>query len=226
MGEGRRRARQMGPGGRDQAEITGALPDLRASRLLHGVDQRHEPALVPASWPAKCRSRRLKLSSHRRRILLERRQPGIRRVVPASLPQRKCGRCDLLHRGPFRFVVLLRNDQRTAPDDVGPPARPRDRLRSDRNWRGGCLDRIGLPHSGLRNRAQQPHNVSIGAAARKKVQAVPYSCQRRRRSTARRVIPDQTPSSAMHPAVPDSHIALCESCIRHIRAFALRPAGA
>lgn len=68
MREGRGWARQVGLGGRDQTEIAGNAPDLRARRLLHGADQRHEPTPVSATWPANCKSRRLKLLSHRRRI--------------------------------------------------------------------------------------------------------------------------------------------------------------
>lgn len=168
MGEGRRRARQVSRDGRNQADIAGNVPDLRTRRLLHGIDKRRQPAAVHATCPANPWSRCLKLPSHRRRIFPERRQPGIRRVVPANLPQRKCARCDLLHRGLFRAVVVVRNDPRTAPDDVGPAARPRDRLRPDRNRRGGRLDRAGFPHPGLRNRGQHRPRCWLGAAAGKR----------------------------------------------------------
>ena len=184
MGEGRGRTRQMGRGGRDQPGIAGNTPDLRTRRLLHGFDKRRQPAAVHAACPANPWSRCLKLSSHRRRIFPERRQPGIRRVVPARLPQRKSGRCDLLHRGLFRAVVVVRNDPRTAPDDVGPAARPRNRLRLDRNWRRGRLDRAGFPHPGLRNRDQHQPRRQLGAAARQKVQAAPNFCRPYLRSVA------------------------------------------
>ena len=156
MGEGRSRTREMGGKGRDHLRIAGNIPDLRTGRLLHGVDQRRQPARIQTIWtgnlgPTNLKSRCLKLLSHRRRIFPERRQPGICPGVPANLPQRKCGACDLLHREPFRSVVLVGNGPRNAPDDVGPAARYRDRLRPDRNRRGGRLDCIGFPHSHLRN---------------------------------------------------------------------------
>ncbi|MHC2335076.1 hypothetical protein ACVIW0_004365 [Bradyrhizobium sp. USDA 4454] len=154
MDEGRGRTCQMGRGGRDQPCVTGSIPDLRTRRLLHGVDKRGQPAAVHTACAAKPRSkprsRCLKLLSHRRRIFPERLQPGIRRIVPAIPLQRKCSRCDLLHRGLFRAVVVVRNDPRNAPDDVGPAARYRDRLRPDRHRRGGRLDRAGFPYPDLK----------------------------------------------------------------------------
>lgn len=226
MGEGRGRTRQMGRGRRDQPGIAGNTPNFRTCRLLHGLDKRRQPAAVHATCPAGLNSRCLKLVSHGPRIFPERIQPGIRRVVPANLTQRKCARCDLLHRGPSRSVVEVRNDPRNAPDDVGPAARPRDRLRPDRNRRGGRLDRTGFPHSGLRNRGQQRLRFRLGAATRQKVQAASNFYQRHHRSAELRPVSSKTPSSGMHPAVADSHIALCESCIRHIRPFASCRAGA
>ena len=178
MAQGRRRTRQMGRGGRNQAGVAGCIPDLRTRRLLHGIDKRRQPAAVHTACPAKPRSRCLKLSSHRRRIFPERIQPGIRQVVPAILPQRKCGRCDLLHRGLFRAVVVVRNDPRNAPDDVGPAARYRDRLRPDRHRCCGRLDRARLPHPDLRSRGQQRLRAWLGAAARQKVQAASNFRQR------------------------------------------------
>lgn len=221
MGEGRGRTRQMGRGGRDQPSIAGNIPDLRTRRLLHRVDKCRQPAAIHATCPAKSSSRCLKLSSHRRRIFAERRQPGICRVVPANLPQRNCGGCDLLHRGLIRAVVVVRDDPRNAPVDVGPAARPRDRLRPDCYRRGCRVDRARLPHPDLRS-----FRFWLGAAARQKVQAACNFCQRHCRSAALRPVADKTPSSGMHPAVPDSHIALCESCIRNIRPFASCRAGA
>jgi hypothetical protein len=162
---------EMGRRGGDQPGIAGRLADLGRGGLLHGIDQAHEPAPVESTGPADLKSRCLKLSWHLTRIFPERRQLGNHPVVPATMPQRKCGACDLLHRGPFRSVVVVRNDERNAPDDVGPAARYRDRLRPDRNRRGGCPHRTRLPHSGLRNRRRHPPHHWMGPPAPEKVQA-------------------------------------------------------
>ena len=171
MGEGRRRSRQMGCHGRDHLGIAGTVPEFRTGDLFPGVDQRRQPAPVEAFRPADLKPRCLKLLSHRHRISRERDQPGSLPGVPASLPQRKCGQCDLLHRGHVRSVVVVRNGPRNAPVDVGPAARYRDRLRLDRNRRCRRLDRTRIPHPGLRTLREPPPHLSVGAA-REKVQGV------------------------------------------------------
>lgn len=169
MGESRCRPRQMGCHGRDRLGVAGTAPEVRTAGLLHSVDQRRQPAPVEAVRPADLKPRCLKLSSHCHRISPERDQPGSHPGVPASLPQRKCGQCDLLHRGHVRSVVVLRNGPRNAPVDVGPAARYRDRLRLDSNRRCRRVDRTCIPHPGLRTRREPPPHLSVGPA-REKVQ--------------------------------------------------------
>ncbi len=53
MAKGRRRTRQMGRGGRNQAGIAGNIADLGTRRLLHGIDKRRQPAAIHAICPAK-----------------------------------------------------------------------------------------------------------------------------------------------------------------------------
>jgi hypothetical protein len=173
LGEAADRTRQMGCRGRDHPGIARSLSDLGAGRLLHRCDQTQQPAPVGTARAANLKSLELSLKplGHRFCIFRERGQPGIYRVVPTSLPQRNCGVCDLLHRAPFRSVVEVRDGPRNAPDDVGPAARYRDRLRLDRNRRGSRLDRTGLSHPHLRKRRQQSPHLSMGPRTNEKVQA-------------------------------------------------------
>jgi hypothetical protein len=138
----------------------------------------------------------------------------------AHLPQRKCGRCDPLHRTLARSVVLVRHGPRNAQLDVGPATRYRDRLRPYRNRCRRRVDRADLPHPDLSEPREAPPHISMGQPAEQKVQATPSFCRRHRCSTAPRPALAKTPSSGMRGDVRDSHTALCESCIRHIRPFA------
>lgn len=178
MREGGRRPRQMSRYGRDHLGVAWNASEFRTGGLFHGIDQCRQPAPVEALRPTDLKPRCLKLSSHGHRISPEPDQPGDRRGVPATMPQRKCGPCDLLHRSPVRTVVMVQNGSRNVPVDVGPAARYRNRLRLDRNRRCRRIDRTRIPHLGLRTRRKPPPHLSVGPA-REKVQPVSRFSPRR-----------------------------------------------
>jgi hypothetical protein len=143
-----------------------------------------------------------------------------------KMRQRKWVGCDPVHKKSGRPVLNFRNGRKNPPNTVRSEGRHRHRLRLDRRRRCCCLDRADLSHPDLIQRQDgrlDARHVWVSASARRKVQPA---------STFPGILEwgargfRQNPSSTNARLGRDSHVALCESGIRHVPASVPHGSGA
>jgi hypothetical protein len=146
------------------------------------------------------------------------------------MPQRKKrSDGDLLHKRAGRIALDLRNDRENLPINVRSDRRHRHRLRLDRGRRRSDPDCADLSHFHLdQSWDRDPEAAFLDGYARPAKGSVCARSFEVFLSGQRRISLDftETPSSANPSYSPDSHMTLCESGIRRVRASAVLGSGA
>jgi hypothetical protein len=147
--------------------ITGNRAQFRARKCFHGVDQHREPQILAASC-----SPRLKLLAHRLSSKPAEINSNLANAFPATLPEKKPARCDLVHTSMRGVGLNLRNGRENPPIAVRSEGRLPRRLRPDHYRRRSGFDRIDLSHPALIDagaRGPDTPPVWVSTPARNKV---------------------------------------------------------